>query len=151
MVLGLQPDFGCQSKGIVASAWCAQCLRSTAEMAHRAHPCMGAEQTSHETEWSAFWKDIQEVSPHSFLQHAQRLIGNGKTAAIRAVCPDGEPASEPALRFPFLLTQGQTPDGSVLRWANLCYLQGRNECGLVLGKYCVSKEGIVLRGGCIHL
>lgn len=83
--------------------------------------CMGTEQTSHETERSSsFWKRIQEISPHSFLQHAQRLIGNGKAAAIKAAGPNGEPASEPALRFSFLLTQGQTLDRSVIRWANLC-------------------------------
>lgn len=69
------------------------------------------QQTSQEPEWSAFWKGCRE-SPLTFLQHAQRLIGNGKTAALRAAGPEGEPASEPAPSF--LLTQGQTPDASAL-------------------------------------
>lgn len=87
--------------------------RQTFSAVGRCTQCSGTEQMSQETEWSAFWKGCRE-SPLTFLQHAQRLIGNGKTAALRAAGPEGEPASEPAPRFPFLLTQGQTPDASAL-------------------------------------
>lgn len=78
-------------------------------MARHTTQCVKTEQTSQATECSAFWKGILGIFPHPFLQHTQRLIGNRKTAAIRAAGPDGEPVSEPALRFSFLLTQVGRP------------------------------------------
>lgn len=51
------------------------------------YPGLGTEQTSQETEWSTFWKGCRESPSLTFLQHAQRLIGNRKTAALRATGP----------------------------------------------------------------
>lgn len=105
MVPGLQPALGCQSRGIVASVWYAQCLGSTTEMAPHTHPVHGDRAGFPGDRMASLLGRDPGIFPHRFLQRAQRLIGNRKTAAIGAAGPDGEAASEPALRFSFLLTQ----------------------------------------------